>query len=150
MLQVPALKLAQRFLTHIPIIVVGLLSMGLGLGLVALAHTLPQFYVALFFFALGTVLALPSSQTVVADMADPRARGAYFGIRSLALAMGGGLGHISGGSLVDLAARWQTPSLPWVVFAAVGVTSAVGMALFYWRIHTHSPQMLRHAPVSGD
>ncbi len=98
LLQVPALKLAQRLLPPIPIIVVGMISMGSGLGLVALTETTFQFYAALFFFSLGTVLVLPSSQTVIADVANPRARGAYFGVSSLSLAIGGGLGHICGGS----------------------------------------------------
>lgn len=149
-LQVPALKLAQRLLQPVPIIISGLIAMALGLGLVALTHTLFQFYVTLFFFSLGTVLVLPSSQTVIAEMANPRARGAYFGVSSLALALGGGLGHISGGSLVDLAARWAWPSLPWLAFAVVGLASAAGMALFYWYHHAHTPQLFSHAPLSGD
>lgn len=149
-LQVPALKLAQRVMQPFPIIVTGLVSMALGLGLVALTNTLFQFYVALFFFSLGTVLVLPSSQTVIADMADPRARGAYFGVSSLALALGGGLGHISGGSLVDLAARWQLPALPWVTFAAVGLLSAVGIAFFNWHYYVRGNRTLQQAAVSGD
>lgn len=149
-LQVPALKVAERLLKPVPIIVTGMAAMGLGLGLVALTHTLVQFYIALFFFSLGTVLVLPSSQTVIAEMADSRARGAYFGVSSLALALGGGLGHISGGSLVDLAAALARPSLPWVTFALVGLASAAGMALFYWHQQAHAPHLFRHAPVSGD
>jgi DHA1 family multidrug resistance protein-like MFS transporter len=149
-LQVPALKLAERVLQPIPIIITGLVAMGVGLGLVGLTHSLFQFYVALFFFSLGTVLVLPSSQTVIAEMANPRARGAYFGVSSLALAVGGGLGHISGGSLVDIAAQRQMPLLPWATFAAVGLAAAVGMALFYWYHQAHAPQTLSHAPVSGD
>ena len=76
------------------------------------------------------------------------ARGAYFGVGSLAMAVGGGLGHILGGTLVDLAAQRHTPGLPWFIFAGVGLLSTcrrvVGLQLVA-SIATFSP-----APISGD
>ncbi|MEI2709427.1 MAG: MFS transporter [Chitinophagaceae bacterium] len=92
------------------------------------ARAWSSFYVGLFFFSLGTVLAMPNAQTVTAEMSDERARGAYFGVSSLAMAVGGGLGHILGGTLVDVAAARGTPALPWLVFAGAGLLSAVGLS----------------------
>lgn len=149
-LQVPALRLAARYLRPTPTIIAGMVSMALGMGLVAFNQTVVAFYVSLFFFSLGSVLATPSTQTVTAEMADDRARGAYFGVGSLAMAVGGGLGHILGGSLVDLAAQRHTPALPWLVFAGVGLVSAAGLWLFDEWLATRRPRALAHAPASGD
>jgi DHA1 family multidrug resistance protein-like MFS transporter len=150
LLQVPALRLAERYLRPMPIIIAGMVIMALGMGLVGLNNSLALFYVALFFFALGSVLSTPSAQTVTADMADDRARGAYFGFNSLAMAVGGGLGHIFGGTLVDLAAKRQMAELPWLIFAAVGLLSAAGLAVFYWSRQSRPPRPLAHANSSAD
>jgi DHA1 family multidrug resistance protein-like MFS transporter len=132
-LQAPALLLAQRYLSSMAIVISGVLLMAVGLGIVAGAASLLQIYVALFFFALGTVLVIPSVQTVVASLANPAARGSYFGLSALSLAIGGGLGHVAGGLLMDWADALQLPALPWIVFASVGGLTAVGLAAFSGR-----------------
>lgn len=149
-LQWPALRVSQRFLRPMPTIVLGMLSMAFGLGMVMATSTLLQFYVTLFFFALGTVLATPNTQSVTAEMADDHARGAYFGVGSLALAVGGGLGHIMGGTLVDMAVRLDRPSLPWLVFAVVGLVSAAGLWAFDGWQRSHPARSMAHSAVSGD
>jgi DHA1 family multidrug resistance protein-like MFS transporter len=148
-LQAPALRLANRFLRPTPTIIAGMVIMAAGFGLVALNDTLMGFYAALFFFSLGAVLATPSAQTVTAEMADDRARGAYFGVGSLAMAVGGGLGHVLGGTLVDVAARQQLAALPWFVFAGVGMVSAAGLWLFYESRRWQPARSLTRA-ASGD
>lgn len=130
-LQVPALKLAQRYLMPLPMLILGVMSMAFGLGSVALVQNMYQLYFCIFFFALGTVLVTPNAQTIAATMANPKARGAYFGVNSLALAIGGGIGQIAGGSMVDLAVIWQMPALPWLVSAIVGTSAALGLVYFY-------------------
>jgi DHA1 family multidrug resistance protein-like MFS transporter len=49
-------------------------------------------------------------------------------VAALALAFGGGLGHLSGGLLLDLATRLAWPALPWLTFAAVGLLTALGLS----------------------
>lgn len=142
-LQVPALRLAERHFKPMATIILGVLAMAVGMGLIGLTHTLTLFYVALFFFSLGTVLATPNSQTVTAELADERARGAYFGFNSLAMAVGGGLGHIMGGTLVDVAAARHVPALPWAVFAGVGVLTAAGLGFFHWLLLTRAASLTR-------
>lgn len=149
-LQMPALKLAQLFLRPMSIIIVGMVSMALGMGLVTAGEGLFTFYVALFFFALGSVLVTPSSQTVTAEMASDRARGAYFGVGSLSMAVGGGLGHFLGGTLVDVAIQRQIPALPWLIFASVGLLSAAGLGLFHWWRQPGHTRLRFHAAASGD
>ncbi len=133
LLQVPALRLAQKYLYPMPIIVVGILFTAFGLGLVMWVDTIMQLYVAVSFFALGTVLVMPNVQTVAATMANPKARGAYFGFNSLAVAVGGGIGHVTGGTLVDLAISLDMSFLPWLVSATVGTISGITLWLFYQR-----------------
>ena len=130
-LQVPVLRLAQRFLLPLPMLIVGILLMAVGLGSVAWASTSWQLYQSIFFFALGTILVMPNAQTVAATMANPAARGAYFGVNSLALAIGGGIGQITGGTAVDLAATLNIPALPWMISAAAGLIAAAGLLHFY-------------------
>jgi DHA1 family multidrug resistance protein-like MFS transporter len=130
-LQVPVLRLAQRFLLPLPMLIVGILLMAVGLGSVAWASTSWQLYQSIFFFALGTVLVMPNAQTVAATMANPAARGAYFGVNSLALAIGGGIGQIAGGTAVDLANTLNIPALPWMISAAAGLIAAAGLLHFY-------------------
>ena len=71
LLQVPALRLAQRYLWPLPIMVLGTLSVAFGLGAVAWVQSIGQLYMAVSFFALGTVLVMPTTQTVAATMASP-------------------------------------------------------------------------------
>ena len=135
-LQVPLLRLAQRFLRPMPMIIVGIVSMAFSLGMVALVETVWHLYVSVFFFAAGIVLVMPNAETIAASLADPTARGAYFGVNSLALAIGGGIGHIAGGVLVDYAMANGMHMLPWVTFGMVGLLTAVFMLHFYRRNRT--------------
>jgi len=130
-LQVPALKLAQKFLQPLPMLILGVIFMAFGLATVAWVDSITQLYLSVFFFALGSVLVTPNAQTVAAKMCNPAARGAYFGVNSLALACGGGIGQVAGGTMVDLAAIWDLHALPWIVSAVVGTAAAIGLAHFY-------------------
>jgi DHA1 family multidrug resistance protein-like MFS transporter len=56
------------------------------------------------------------------------ALGSYFGINSLALGIGGGVGNLSGGLLYDLGKSLAFPELPWLVFCAAGLATAAGLA----------------------
>lgn len=148
-LQVPVLKVGQKYLRPLPLLIVGIGAMAFGLGTVALVDAMWQLYLSVGFFALGSVLVLPNAQTVVATMAAPQARGAYLGVNSLALAVGGGIGQVTGGTMVDMAAALNWPALPWLVSAAVGTAAAVGLSRFYRRNrHAVTPRGI--VAASGD
>lgn len=148
LLQIPALRISQRFLQPLPTIVIGILLMAFGLATIALVGNLLGLYGSLFFFSLGTVLVMPNVQTVTAAMSDERARGSYFGVSSLSLAFGGGIGHIVGGWLVDTAAQINWAPLPWIVFGLVGVASAAGLAAFTWW-QNHRLSVVPHPVAAG-
>ncbi len=126
-LQLPLISLAERRLRPFTILILGIALMALGLGMVALATSFGLLLGCVVIFTCGTLLATPSQQSVAAALADPRALGSYFGVNALALAIGGSLGNLSGGLLIDLANAFAMPALPWLVFATVGLISAAGL-----------------------
>jgi MFS transporter, DHA1 family, multidrug resistance protein len=132
-LQYPLLRLASKWLRPLPILIAGVLLMAVGLGGIALMESVPGLLACSALFALGSLLAMPSQQTVTADLANPAALGSYFGVSSLALAIGGGLGNLSGGLLYDLGKGMLLPELPWLVFFLVGGAAAIGLSLLALR-----------------
>ncbi|HJZ46595.1 MAG TPA: MFS transporter, partial [Roseiflexaceae bacterium] len=133
LLQYPLLRLAERWLRPLPILILGVAVMALGLGGVALAADVPALLLCVALFSGGALLAAPSQQTVAAGFANPAALGSYFGVNALALALGGGLGNYSGGLLYSLGQQRAAPALPWLIFGMVGLAAALGMALLHRR-----------------
>jgi DHA1 family multidrug resistance protein-like MFS transporter len=129
LLQYPLLRLVERWLRPLPILIMGMALMAVGLGNVALAHSVPALLLCVACFSVGALLATPTQQTVAADLANPAALGSYFGVNSLALALGGGLGNLSGGVLYGLGQQISAPALPWLIFCAIGGSAALGLAL---------------------
>lgn len=125
--QYPVIQLAERRLRPMPMLIIGMLIMALGLGAVAIATNLALLIACVIIFTLGTLLATPTQQSITANLSDPRALGSYFGISSLALAIGGGLGNVAGGLLTDFARRVSQPALPWLTYALIGLISSVGL-----------------------
>lgn len=139
--QYPALRLAERYLRPLPLLVVGMAIMALGLGAVAAAPTMPALLACVVIFTVGSLLATPTQQSVTASLADERALGSYFGVNALALAFGGALGNLSGGMLTDVARSIGAPALPWLTFGLVGLGSAIGLAMLC--------QMLQGRPATA-
>lgn len=138
-LQYPLLRLAERWLRPLPILALGVATMAAGLGGVALAGSPPALLACTALFATGAILAMPSQQTVAATLANPAARGSYFGVNMLALAFGGGLGNWAGGFLYGLGQGSGVPALPWIVFATVGLVAAAGLVLLHRRLTATEP-----------
>lgn len=124
----PALRLAERYLRPPLVLALGVALMALGYGGVALATGVPGLLACVALISCGVLLAFPSQQTVTANLANPASLGSYFGVNALALAIGGGLGNLSGGLLYDAGRRLGAPDLPWAVFLAVGLLTAAGLA----------------------
>jgi MFS transporter, DHA1 family, multidrug resistance protein len=133
LLQYPLLRLAERKLRPLPILVLGVVAMALGLGGIGLAGSVTALLLCVALFSAGALLASPTQQTVTAGFANPTALGSYFGVNALALALGGGLGNYSGGLLYGVGQQFEAPALPWLVFCAVGMISALGLALLQHR-----------------
>ena len=120
-------RLVGRRLRPLPMLVAGVALTAVGMGAVAGVASVPALLACVFVLSIGTILARPAEQTVAAGLADPAARGAYFGAGALSLAVGGGLGNVVGGVVYDLGQRLGVPALPWLVFAVVGLAAAFGL-----------------------
>ena len=121
-------RLLERWLTSLQLLIAGTAVIGLGLLAVGAATATPGILAAAAVFALGAVLARPGQETVTANLADPAARGTYFGVAALSLAVGGGLGNYLGGLIYDLGSGGASP-VPWLIYAGVAFASALGFWL---------------------
>ena len=120
-------RLAERRLGAPRALIVGVLATAAGLALIGFARDTISLLLAVVVYSMGLVLSRPSEQTVAAGLANPVALGSYFGVAALAVAFGGGLGSYAGGLLYDLGSRLGLPSLPWLVFATIGLIAASGL-----------------------
>ncbi|WP_218916381.1 MFS transporter [Calidithermus chliarophilus] len=129
-LQYPLVRALEGRLSPLRALVLGTVVMSTGLGLIALAGSIVALLACVAVFALGVVILSPHQQVVMAELADPRALGSYMGFGWLGLAVGGALGNLAGGVLLDWGRASGLEALPWLVFAAVGYLSALGLVLF--------------------
>ena len=123
----PVPRIAERRLGAPRALIVGVLATAAGLALIGFARDTASLLVAVVVYSLGLVLARPGEQTVAAKLANPVALGSYFGVAALAVAVGGGLGSYAGGLLYDLGGRLDLPTLPWLIFAVIGLIAAAGL-----------------------
>ncbi|QQQ01677.1 MFS transporter [Lysobacter enzymogenes] len=128
-LQYGLVRWLERRLSAAQVLVLGVALMALSTGAIAFAGSYAGLLACVAGYALGAVMTRPTQQTLIAGLADARALGTFLGVSSLSLAVGGGLGNIAGGWLMDVAAATQRPWLPWAVFCAVGLSSALGLHL---------------------
>jgi DHA1 family multidrug resistance protein-like MFS transporter len=126
----PLPRLVEHRISAYPMLVVGVVVTALGMGLVGAASNVPVLLACVFIISLGSVLVRPGEQTVTAGLAAPAARGSYFGVAALSLAIGGGLGNYTGGLIYDYGERSNMPALPWLVFGGIGLIAAAGL----WRL----------------
>lgn len=119
-------RFLERWLSSLQLLIYGTAVMGLGLLMIGMASGIGLVLIAAALFSIGSVMARPGQETTTANLADPRAPGAYFGIASWSLAIGGGLGNYLGGAIYDIG-QVGHPMIPWVVFATIACGSAAGL-----------------------
>lgn len=126
-LQYGLVRWLERRLRAGQTLALGAALMALSTGAIALVDSYAGLLACVAGYAVGAVMTRPTQQTLIAELADARALGTFLGVSSLSLAVGGGLGNIAGGWLMDVAAASQRPWLPWATFCAVGLLSAWGL-----------------------
>jgi DHA1 family multidrug resistance protein-like MFS transporter len=136
-------RFLERWLSPLGLLSAGTATIAAGLGLIAFADGYPLLLTAAAIFATGAVLSRPGEQTVTANLASPQARGTYFGVAALSLALGGSLGNFLGGSFVDLGHSLDAPALPWTLFFLIGAASALGL----WLNRTSFGNVREEAPA---
>lgn len=116
-----------KWLKPIDLVICGMVIISIGLGLVGFATGTPTMLVAAAVFSLGVIISRPGQETVTANLADPAARGTYFGVAYFSMAIGGGLGNLVGGIAYDYGREHDLQLATWLLFAAVGAFSAAGL-----------------------
>jgi DHA1 family multidrug resistance protein-like MFS transporter len=129
-LQYPLVRALGRRVDDLLILTAGVGIMSVGLASVGVVGGLAGLVGSVVVFSLGALLVAPTQQTATAALANPEALGSYFGVSSLALALGGGLGNFTGGLLYGLGQQLGLPHLPWLTFGAVGLAATLGLARF--------------------
>jgi predicted MFS family arabinose efflux permease len=95
---------------------------GLGMGAVALAGTIPLLMLTVVIWTAGEMINSPVSGATVADLSRAEMRGRYQGVASLSFSLAQFVAPILGGLLLDHA---PAPTL-WIVLAVLGVAVAAG------------------------
>jgi len=133
-LQVPIVRWIERRFRPMPALTIGVAIMALGLGCIGVAPDLPIMLVCIAVFSVGNLIALTNQNTVIANLARPEARGSYFGVSAMGLAMGGSLGNVLGSALYGESVRLATPAMPWLAIMFVGLSAALGLWLLSRRV----------------
>ncbi len=115
----------ERWFRPIDLMVVGTVVIAVGLAIVGFSANVVSILVAAAVFSLGAIMARPGQETIVANLAHPDARGAYFGIGGLSLAVGGSLGTLFGGIAYDYGRRHDLQLATWLLFFAIGAVTAL-------------------------
>lgn len=123
-------ELLGRWLNPPAMLASGLVAMALGAAVTAFAPNFIIFLCGIATFAAGAILTRPSQQTMIADMANPQALGAFLGVSSLSLAIGGGVGNVVGGWLVEPAQQLRWPWLMGTVLLLVGLATSFALRRF--------------------
>lgn len=126
-LQYPLARLTEHRLDPVRAVAIGCALMALGLTAVSIAGSLGALLACVALFSIGGALAQPSQQAAMAGLAKANAVGSYFGFGSLSIAIGGGLGNLSGGALYAFAAASGLTALPWLTFGLVGILTSAGL-----------------------
>jgi len=133
LLQYGLVRLLGRWLAPKHILIAGMSLMATATSVVGLAKHFNVFLCCVAVISIGAVMVRPTLQTMIAEMANPNAMGTFLGVSSLSLAVGGAVGNMAGGWLIDLSRATQTPHLPWIIYGLVGLLSALGVGLLTHR-----------------
>ena len=117
-LELPISQYTQRKPAR-PIIAIGLLFVGVGFGLTALAHTGPALAATVVVWTMGEMVNAPVAQAYIAGLAPPRLRGRYQGVWSFSFAFAF-LVAPSGGTALY---AWS-PNALWITCAVLGAVAA--------------------------
>jgi len=136
-LQVPLVRWMERHVPPITAVAAGIGIMAVAMGGIALTQTFTELLVCVAVFSIGNLVSLPNQSTVIAALAKPQARGSYFGVSAMALAMGGSLGNFIGSALYGASIEATQPARPWLIIGIVGLSSAIGLAWLNRRQRPH-------------
>ena len=119
----PLAHWGERYLRLETRVLVGVLTMAISMGAMVWVNNIHAAFVVLSIFFIGSLIAEPAREALLARFAQPQARASYMGMGRIGLAIGGLFGYTGGGMLLDHARALNLPALPWLVLAAVGLVT---------------------------
>ncbi len=129
-LQYTLTEISSRYLSPTRALTLGVIIMALALFGVAFSPNIIWLLICVAIFSIGSSLASAPQQEITAQLANPAAKGAYFGFSALAFAIGGGLGNAFSGVLLDLGKQIGWLGLPWIIVALCGLLTALALWFF--------------------
>ncbi|WP_117208352.1 MDR family MFS transporter [Allorhizocola rhizosphaerae] len=112
--------ISRRKRTHV--LAAAALLVGLGMGAVAVAGTVPLLMLTVVVWTAGEMLNAPVNGAYIADLSQPEMRGRYQGVASSSFTLANFIAPVFGGILLDHA----PPATLWVVLAGLGLAVAIG------------------------
>jgi MFS family permease len=113
----------------LPVLCVGAVFYGLGLGSIALGNGFWSFLPGMIIMSTGELIMSPTTSTFTADCAPADSRGRYMSIFGLSWPIGAGVGPVIAGFLSEQVA----PVAMWYGGLAFGLLSAVSFLLMSLR-----------------
>jgi MFS family permease len=117
-------QLTSRY-PHLPVLAVGALFYGLGVGSVALGHGFAAFLISMAILTIGELILVPTGIALAANLSPADMRGRYLGVYGLSWGVAFGVGPVLGGYLNDHLA----PVAIWVGGLVFGLSAMVGFLL---------------------
>jgi len=109
------------------VMMTGHLTVALGFALIYLAFDFWSLLACIVVITVGEIIYMSILSAVIADMAPSDKRGSYMGFSGFVQTLGNGIGFFLG---MTLLAFMPEASLIWLVFGAIGFTTAFGYVLF--------------------
>ncbi|MBU0520321.1 MFS transporter, partial [bacterium] len=104
----------------------GVIIASIGIGATAYLHNGWPVVIAIIIFAFGEMMASPKSQEYIGRIAPMNKKALYMGYYFWAVALGNLFGGILSGQLYGSLARdMQRPDIMWLIFAAMGIFTAL-------------------------
>ncbi len=124
--QIPVTMLTRRF-SPLPVLALGGLLYGLGVGSVAWGTGFWGFWLSMVVMTIGELVLVPTSSTYAANLAPADMRGRYMSLYGLTWNVAAGIGPVAGGFLND----WFSPQAIWYGGGICGLVSAL-LFVFFW------------------
>ncbi|MEW6649405.1 MAG: MFS transporter [Chloroflexota bacterium] len=126
LLQIPVTMLTRRY-APLPVMALGGLLYGVGVGSVAFGAGFWGFWISMVIMTVGELVLVPTSSTYAANLAPEDMRGRYLSLYGLTWNVAAGIGPVAGGFLNDAV----SPQAIWYGGGLCGLVSAL-LFIFFW------------------
>lgn len=127
LLQVPLFQWAEKRLSMVATLQLGMIVMAISFGVLAAVPTMIGLYLFLFLFTVSEIWVIPMIDHLTSSLSPAETMGSFLGFVGMAGAIGGGIGNLMGGSFYGWLKVEDELWMIWVFFGLIaGLT-----ALFY-------------------